>query len=456
MTTTTPTAIPLALGLLLLAGCSGGRTDPAPEVPPVIPAVTIFQLRIDQVDPGVVIVKDPLVPAAAALSVSDGTGVVLASTPMTIEGRGHSTWYYSFLEYPNRKLPYKIEFASRVDLMGMGPARKWVLLANRFDKSLMKNMLAFDLAQGLSFGFTNRYRLAELTLNGDYKGLYLVTDQIEVDETLRVKTGTVSPATDPDPGFLLEWDHKLIDGTGDPAVAGIDYFLVADIGQAFAFKGPKVKELNGVPGDAARVAIAAFMAEASAALLDCKTGTAGQDRYKALVDVTSFYDYFIVNEFTKNTDAASYSSIYVNRPKAGKLAMGPIWDQDIAFGWLESVRSPTEWYVRDHNPWLRALVRDNAEFAAGLRARWNQVKSLVRAKVLDGIDLHEVQLRTAAARNHDRWGELSAHLNIWTPEQQYPVVITSFADVVAYVRDWADLRYAWLDAQINSPALTTF
>jgi len=375
---------------------------------------------------------------------------------MTIEGRGHSSWYYSFLDYPNKKLPYKFTLATAADLLGMGSARKWVLLANRFDKTLMKNMLAFDLAQHLGFGFTNRYRLAELWLNGDYKGLYLVTDQIEVDETLRVRIATPSPATDPEPGFLLEWDHKLLDGTGDPATLGVDYFVLADVGQALAFKGPKPKDLDAVPGDAARAFIAAYMAQASAALLDCKTGTAGQDRYKAFVEVVTFYDYFIVNELAKNTDAADYSSIYLTRPKGGKLSLGPVWDFDIAFGWLEGVRSPTAWYVRDHNPWLRALIRDNAEFAAGLRARWNEVKPLVKAHLVDAIDVHEAQLREAASRNHGRWGELSAHLDIWTAEQQYPVVVTSYGDVVAYLRDWATTRYAWLDEQMNGPGLTTF
>lgn len=413
----------------------------------------IYRLTIDQTNPAEIILKDPVTPASATLSISGASGVVLPTTPMTIEGRGNSTWYYSFLEYPNRKLPYKFEFANRVDVLGMGPSKRWVLLANRFDKSLMKNMLAFDLAQGLSFAFTNRYRLVELYLNGDYKGLYLITDQLEVDETLRVRTGTTSPTSDTEPGFLLEWDNKI---TTEPTTVGVDYFWLAGIGQPLAFKGPKVKELNAVPGNAARAYIISYMTQASAALLDCKTGTPGQDRHKDYVEVTSFYDYFIVNELTKNTDAARYSSIYMNKPKGQKLSMGPVWDFDIAFGWLDGVRSPTEWYIRDQNPWLKALIRDNAEFAAGLRARWNNVKAGVRVRLIDGIDAYEVQLQEAADRNHARWGELSAHIVIWTGEQQYPVVSNSYADVVAYLRGWANARYTWLDAQINGSALTSF
>jgi len=75
---------------------------------------------------------------------------------------------------------------------------------------------------------------------------------------------------------------------------------------------------------------------------------------------------------------------------------------------------------------------------------------------VDAIDVYEVQLREAASRNHGRWGELSAHLDIWTAEQQYPVVITSYGDVVAYLRDWAATRYAWMDEQMNGAGLTTF
>jgi hypothetical protein len=404
-------------------------------------------------NPSVQITKSPAVPITARITIKNGADDSISDKPIFIKGHGNATWYYSFIAAPKRKLPYRIEFASKTDMLGMGKAKKWLLLANRFDKSLMKNMLVFDLAQAMSFSFTPRYRLVELYLDGKYKGVYQVTDLVEADESIRVKTGTANPKTDTEPGFLLEWDNKVAlsaDQGGDGNTAeGVDYFLLENIHQPFAFKSPKAGELDAVPGNAARAYIENYMARASAAIMGSKTGTPGQDAYKQYIDVLSFYDYYIVNELAKNFDAANYSSIFLNKPKDGKLAMGPVWDFDCAFGWLETYQSTDGWYIRDNNPWYDFLIKNNAEFSAGLKARWNEIKPLIRSRLIEGIDRYEAALRPVEGRDDDEWGELDRHINIWTTEQQYPVKPWAYKDVVAYLRQWIKARYEWMDRGLS-------
>ena len=93
----------------------------------------------------------------------------------SISGRGNSTWHYS------PKKPYSLELTQRVDLLGMGSAKKWILLANYFDTSNMGNKMCFDFAAAAGCAYTPECQWADLYLNGSYAGLYLLSERNEVD-----------------------------------------------------------------------------------------------------------------------------------------------------------------------------------------------------------------------------------------------------------------------------------
>ena len=90
-----------------------------------------------------------------------------------IRGRGNSTWHW----YP--KKPYRIKLDQKSEILGLKENKDWVLLANYRDPTHLMNTFVFSIGAGLGLPYTNNTRYVELTLNGDYIGLYQLTEQVE-------------------------------------------------------------------------------------------------------------------------------------------------------------------------------------------------------------------------------------------------------------------------------------
>lgn len=142
----------------------------------------------------------------------DGTETFKDLTQMVCEfkGRGNSTWAWT-------KKPYAIKLSSKEKVLGMPKHKRWVLLANAIDKSMMRNSVAFEIAKVIynrngvanSQGnvWTPRGHSVELVLNGEHKGNYLLCEQIKIDEN-RVNAGKfVGVGTREGQGYLIECDR---------------------------------------------------------------------------------------------------------------------------------------------------------------------------------------------------------------------------------------------------------
>ncbi|MEI6602506.1 MAG: CotH kinase family protein [Clostridia bacterium] len=423
---------------------------------------SVLKMYITQNNPSEGIMKPPMAaPRLMSCKITDQTGNVsyMGDTTGTICGRGNSTWYNAqpsdWSKGPIKKAPFKIEFPSKVEMLGMGADKTWVLLANRTDKTMIRNAIALDIASKLSFQFTSRYRWVELYLNGDYKGLYQLADQVEESDT-RVSIQNLV-VNDPQPSFLLEWDDKVrnddwmynlsnwpstIDPGGQP-VANKDYFYFTvsnNTQHSFVFKYPKEKDLATVPGDAARTYIKNYIASANTAMKNAATSS----DYLNYIDVNSFYDFYIVNEFTNNFDCSSHSSIYMYKPKDGKLTMGPVWDFDLSMGSASGSINAQQWLMTG-SPWFASLLK-NATFKQGLKARWNAVKSIVKAQGFDDVDNLASVVGAAAQRNHDKWKELS--INTYDTSTSVPLPGT-YSGEISRLKTWLSTKYTWLDTQIN-------
>ena len=129
----------------------------------------------------------------ALIQVTNGETIIVNGTGM-IKVRGNST-----AEAP--KKPYKIKLDTKQNLFGMGIAKKWVLLANCFDPTMLRNALAFDLAKELGLAYTSQYTFAEVWMDGTYLGCYQLTEPVEAKNT-RVNI-------DADEGdFLIEYEKS--------------------------------------------------------------------------------------------------------------------------------------------------------------------------------------------------------------------------------------------------------
>lgn len=140
----------------------------------------------------------------------DGTETFedFAQLECEFKGRGNSTWAWA-------KKPYAIKLDSKEPVLGMDKHKRWVLLANLIDKSMMRNIVAFMLAEtvysaGKSEGqyvWTPRGHSVELVLNGEHKGNYLLCEQIKIDEK-RVNAGKfVNESTEGGQGYIIEADR---------------------------------------------------------------------------------------------------------------------------------------------------------------------------------------------------------------------------------------------------------
>lgn len=94
---------------------------------------------------------------------------------ITIKGRGNTTWAMP-------KKPYQIKFDKKINLLGTGTAKakKWVLIANYTDPTLLKNKIVNDLCVNSELSNIPNSQFIDLYIDGNYVGNYLLCDKIEI------------------------------------------------------------------------------------------------------------------------------------------------------------------------------------------------------------------------------------------------------------------------------------
>lgn len=380
---------------------------------------------------------------------SDGAGTPMPSYDLgaRLRVRGNST------SWAQVKLPYKVKLDTSTSLFGMPASKDWVLLANFFDRSLMRNEVAFDVARRVGVPWAPRMYDVEVWLNGTYRGVYQLGEGIEVAPG-RVDLDTDELPADPaDGGFLLEADHWDDTDPNFRTTQGIRVHikeLGADTPQAHAQVQQQVQQFED-----------ALYGEE---FLDPVRG------YRPWVDLRSFADWYLVNEVTKNVESNFNTSVWFKRDFQGTFAMGPPWDFDQSAGYATSfgISDPTVWFLHwgpatpgvgrgptmatgPHGSWINRMLED-PEFRALVAKRWEQVSPRLHAMIPEMV-AHADRLAPAAERNFapkpegaGMWlgpsmldgDEAILHHTTWRPH----------ADDLA---TWYAQRIAWLDSVM--PAL---
>lgn len=337
--------------------------------------------------------------------------------PILIRGRGNSTWGAD-------KKPWRIKFPEKQELLGSdyAKAKSWTLLANAFDKSLMRNALTWHLGKAVGLKFCPAYKFVDLYMNGTYKGVYQISDQVEVAKK-RVFL------KDKDTDWLLEYANSS-EKVEDPKVNwtsnGYTYGYVEiknpeDDGDKHYLTG----ELpNGV---SAQVNINRFFNDTLGVRLHPQTYSVDFQNpitgYRALVDTASLINWYIATEITANWDG--FYSVYMYKTPYSKLYFGPLWDEDLAYG------NHTETYDRNHFPngdfYDKLLCENNFNesvgensyrrlqraiehlwtdpwFANAVRMRYKQLLADgLQGKLLKGIASMNEQLKNAGPDNFQTW-----------------------------------------------------
>lgn len=329
----------------------------------------------------------------------DGTDYAFIS----MKGRGNSTWGLD-------KKPYNITFYKTADydrklgvkLAGDTTAKKWSLLANHLDNSLLRNKVAMDLAQSLGIGLETRF--VDLWMNGEYLGNYLMTPKNDYAA--------------PDGGYVLENDNYLEPEEPQFMIPGM-YEIGAKTDIEGYYNRITVKNIGDTAAEAGvdLGVIESYFTEAWNALTDYSS-----EDYQKYFDLDSWAKMFLMYEVTKTYDCFS-GSLLMHRDgltASDKLIAGPVWDYDNAFGrtlhkFIVGVTIPGQmsaegWYndsigmsgVDRHMSLLQELGK-HSSFMQRVSEIYNEYRSAFDGAV-QNIGRQRDLLADSAAMNNDRWG----------------------------------------------------
>lgn len=306
----------------------------------------------------------------------------IETTTISIRGRGNSTW-----GYPKR--PYTIRFDQKCEVMGMPKHKRWVLLANYMDRTLLRNRVAHFLADKTSLQWTPRCEYVELILNGLHLGQYLLTEQVRVDND-RIDITEMTAADNAGEaitgGYLLELDFHFDNQWQWHSSHNIP----------FAVKYPDEEDLtteqfNWIKGHINDVE----------AVLYGSNYTDRDSGYESYIDTQSFVDYWLIYELCVNHELANPGSVYLTKDRNGKLTAGPIWDFDWGtFSFQASPAAQSRLFMT-HAWWYGRLFSDDS-FKALASERW-QVLRPQFIEVFDFIDREREYIRRSWSVNFDFW-----------------------------------------------------
>ncbi len=415
-----------ASGSVQSDGTENPSTEPTPTAQGALPILSLTTETGEDVDP-----RDGnkyYIGGTLSLSGCDETDV-RTDLPLQIRGRGN----YSWTSCPKKSYRIKLENSEKLLGLGEGKSKTWCLLANYVDQSLMRNQLSFRLAEGLSgLAWSPDAASVELWLNGEYRGIYLLVEAIKVDEH-RVNV-TVDDSEDT--GFLLQMTHNS-DETYRFSVFGVNYDVKSDL---------------SVDSSTASLQLDAIRSRVEACFFAVLGGD--EEEVRALIDLDSLIDCYLLEEFNKNLDVG-WDSFYLSCDKGGKLTFGPVWDFDLAFGNAssngaslpEGLYAAVDFGNDIHTNYWFTLLCEQDWFLHAVADRWSDpaVQTLFAGAgeyVREQMQLYGAQYE----KNFEIW---DIFINRGPAALRE---LESFWEHAEYLADWADMRIEWMNEFIGSEA----
>ena len=322
----------------------------------------------------------------------DGTNL-LATGGTEIRGRGNASW-----DFP--KKPYRLKFDEKQSPLGApASAKKWTLLSNYGDKTLMRNMLAFEVSRRVGLGYTPFCHPVDLIINGEYRGCYQLCDQVEAAK------GRV----DAKDGYLVEIDAYAYSE---------DVWFSSNRGTPVTIKHPDEDEIT----QEQRKFINDYFNQMEAAVF-ASDYTDPAEGFRKYLDLDSFLKNFIVGEFGGNTD--TYWSVYMYKDAAdGKLYTGPVWDYDLAFEndyrtypinnlWDYIYASNGSVASEAVRQMVTRIVKEDPQAKERLIELWETACNEGGLKNLNSVvDQNAELLKEAQELNFKRWKILNQHVHM--------------------------------------------
>lgn len=419
--------------------------------------------------------------ASATMKIVDvAGGNHLEETPILIHDRGNSTKW-------TEKTPFTFKFESKQKILGMEKSKRWVLMANYYDRSMLRTRLASYLGNNVfNSTWNSKFKPVNLYINNRFVGTYDLGEQIRI-EGKRVAIQSVEDWCTQDVDFVND-----VNGDGQVDINDSGFIVEIDcrMKQKYNFYSDERKlpvNLKDPDFDSDSKVYDQERLDQAIAYVKEKFNTAEKalfaddwkSQYEKFIDVDSFIDWYLINELAKNNDAIFQTSVYMYyNPATGKIYMGPNWDFDLGFGNCTGCQdtlggglsSPTGFYIWNgkkgiggdnnqlkayhleiygddsyHSSWINQLMEDK-NFRSRVKARWQSQKEELKK----AIDEKIVELANSISDYIPENEKIIPRLGkeSWNGPDGYKKR-TAYGDEVYYLYSWTNSRFEWMDKEIS-------
>lgn len=441
--------------------------------------------------PGYVMPPEPYyVDCSVSVTDADGT-LLIGAADASVKVRGNWTTAYN-------KKPLRIKFAEKRNMLGLndgGEYKNWLLLTEYKDFSMLRNRTAFLLAEeilGKDGYYAADSRLAEVTINGEYWGVYLLTEQqqinagrVEVTEPEKGYTGT-------DIGYFLEYDGYYyneeplnsfkVDYHDDAALRPYDgYGAIGrrakpsangknDVGITIKSDIYSQEQhdhierfVNNVYDIMYEAAYndKAFVMSADLSAITETADLTPREAVENVVDLRSLVDSYILAELTCDADiywSSFFMSADFGSGGSGKLRFEAPWDFDSCFGNKDRCADGKGFYAGNIifdvngefeemcNPWLMVLM--NEEWYLDIvKERWTEIyDSGIFERAYEMITSESEKFESAFTRNYDKWDNIR-HNEARNELCAGAAVCTDQKQAADYLKSWLESRVSFLDSE---------
>ena len=352
---------------------------------------------------------------------------------LEIRGRGNATWGLA-------KKPYKLKFHEKEKLLGKGyaKAKKWTLLANHGDKTLIRNAVTSLMGERLGLKFNPAAKFVDLTFNDRYDGTYQISDQIEVRPhrvNIAEQDWPLTEASDITGGYLLEAINSEVT-------------FYTDWGIPIRIHYPEEDEIGSEQKDYIRDFIRDFENRLFSESFGDK-----DEGYRPLVDSVSLANWYLCTEISGNVDGF-YSTYFYKDQQDDHLYWGPLWDYDIAYNNDNRNREDMGCDTRDQlmadvaydnmRKWVRRMWED-PWFARLINRRFREVvDDGLESYLNQQIDSLTELLDESKELNYQRWAINQRTLREVVLYNTYDEYVNDLRDYIHHHLEFLDGAFAAL------------
>lgn len=376
------------------------------------------------------------------VNVISENGTSVKSDTMSVKGRGNGSW--SLVQSQKAKRPYKLKMQNKHRLLNMpAKAKKWTLIANWGDKTILRNNVAFNISRIFEMDYTPAISQVDVIFNGQYKGNYQLCDQIEVHKN-RVEVTEMTAEDDRGEnltgGYLIELDYY--------AGSEPKHFNSSTYNIPVTVHYPEDDEITAAQFSYIQSEFNDLCERVNSSYSEHET-----KGYRPKLAVDTWLKYFLIEELCGNPDAYFSMYLYRDRGEDAQFRVSPVWDFDLAFdndGRFHSIINNDFLCYSSSTYGAGSLKRMNQKIVANNKEKLTEIWSWYRCEgdlnndyLHELVDsLYETNYRSAEL-NYQRWDIL----NVRT-QQQY-TARGSYKAEVDFLLEYLFDRIAWMDNKIG-------